>query len=251
MLQAPRLAAYILSAVVLTLLGGIVLANNRKSQRNRIFAAFMLSVDLWVIALAVADNTNSLVVAEFASRLAFAAASIVFLFVAYLALVFSRKSAKNSPLSAILVVPALALVATAPTKLSVVSVSIERYGASVVGGLAYQIFSIYALIYLVIALVLLNSGLKRANGSEKQQIRYLMYGLILSTFFALLTNLVFVDYAYLGPPSLLIFALSTTVAIVRHRLFDVRLIVARSVAYILLLGTLAVLYGGALFGIGS
>src|SRR5690606_28731081 len=52
-----------------------------------------------------------------------------------------------------------------------------------------------------------------------------------------------------APASLIFFILFAGIAIVRHKLFDIRIFVARSLAYALVVATLASLYVAGTFGL--
>jgi signal transduction histidine kinase len=86
------------------------------------------------------------------------------------------------------------------------------------------------------------------------QIKYISLGLSVSFVLILFTNgllpILFNNWsiAKVGPLMTVFLIGSIGYAIARHRLFDMRLVVARSVAYALLLTTLATSYAAALFG---
>ena len=64
---------------------------------------------------------------------------------------------------------------------------------------------------------------------------------------------VFGNYAanLYGPNAVIFLAIFMSIAIVKHRLLDIRLIVARSLTYALLLAVVVIFYGIIIFGIGS
>lgn len=118
-------------------------------------------------------------------------------------------------------------------------------------------FLFQALGTLFIAVGIISRRYLHTTGREKQQIKYLlaglsgMFGLILITNMGLVLlfhTTVLVAYA---SAFTLIFTFATGYAIVRHRLLNIRSIVARSVAYIALLVLLAALYAAAIFGFSA
>jgi signal transduction histidine kinase len=243
-----RLISYLFALAVMATLGCFVYLNNTKGRVNRAFFFFTLAVDLWIVALAVADNTHHLALINFGAHLAFFSATLSLFMVAVFTWVMANPSKKPRRILVIFGLPAALLAATTPTKLSVASVSVQSYGAGVNGGVAYDALSAFVAICLASAIYFLIAGIRRAETHAKRQLIYLLIGLALSGCIAALTNLVFVKYADFGPPGYLIFAGFTTYAVVKHRLFKVRAVVARSLAYILLLTTLAGLYGTGVFG---
>lgn len=98
---------------------------------------------------------------------------------------------------------------------------------------------------------------RHAKRIEKAQLRFLVYGLVATLSVIILSNfvgpVVFKSSALvsLGPSYTLIFIGSISYAILRHRLLNIRAIVARSVTYILLLGALAGGYSLSLVAISQ
>jgi signal transduction histidine kinase len=110
--------------------------------------------------------------------------------------------------------------------------------------LFYFCLSIYVLIKKYIA----------SLGADRQRLQYVILSLFLGLIFSLVTNALFPTlfniYALsaLGPISTILISAGFSYAIIRHHLFDIRLVVARSVAYSLLLTILA--GGYSLVGVG-
>ena len=96
-----------------------------------------------------------------------------------------------------------------------------------------------------------------SRGIELQRLRYVSWGSVVTIVFMVTPTIIlpFIQnhdsFADVGAYAISFFAISCTYAIVRQRLFDIRLVVARSVAYLLLLGTLALAYGLAFFAVTS
>lgn len=87
------------------------------------------------------------------------------------------------------------------------------------------------------------------KGKAKEYLRYGLIGITTTFFFVLLFNFVFVvsfhntSFVVFTPVASLLFAGSFSLGIIRARLFDVRLIIARVVAYALLLLFVGGMYG--------
>jgi len=209
-----------------------------------------MSVSAWVLALMLSDTTHSLSTGLLGARLAFIS---VTLFIYWqLILVLSLTNSKNLLKKAlVLLLPGVLLLAFVPTQYVIQAVSIQSYGLGVQGGVVYTLFSAYSVIYLVSSLVILLRYMRTSTLRERVQLQYFLFGLAISATLVFITNLVLVRYAAFGPPSLLVFVGLTGYAMVRHRLFDIRLVVARTLAYVLLLTTLAILYGLGLFATTS
>ncbi len=243
-----RLVVYIFTFVMIFITGIFVLLNNNKNRLNQTFFAFVMSVDLWVLSLIFADNSSSLEIVMFASRAAYVSAILMSLFNLYLSFIFPNKHFRIKKLALILIsIPSILLIAFAGTSLVVQSVSIKDYGADVVTGPVYILFFIYLVIYLGMAMYNYTMSFRKSKGAVKLQVQFLLIGILISAVIAAITNLVLVvmgfsSLGYLGPPSLLLFIGLTAFAIVKHKLFDIRAVVARSVTYVLTIGVIAILY---------
>jgi hypothetical protein len=86
---------------------------------------------------------------------------------------------------------------------------------------------------------------QRASGRPKMQLRYVLFGAAMSTFFGSAFNLVLpglgnTQWIWLGPLFTIMLVVSTAYAIVKHRLMDIRVIFNRAIVYsIFLIITLA------------
>jgi signal transduction histidine kinase len=99
--------------------------------------------------------------------------------------------------------------------------------------------------------------LRQASGVVKNQLLYLIFASVLLMVVVPLTNFLlplFLNnnmFVQFSPIYTLLFASIIGYAIVRQKLFDIRLIVARSVAYILILATITSIYTGSVFVVSS
>jgi signal transduction histidine kinase len=107
------------------------------------------------------------------------------------------------------------------------------------------------------AFILLSRFLKSTRGAKRTQVHYILLGTVLATAWGLTTN-VFLSllfgtsiYSQYGTASGLIFVFFLAYAIVKHRFLDIKLVIARSVAYLLLLATLALTYAITIFGLSQ
>ena len=250
-----RIASYIFSSISLFVIVLFVLLNNPKAKANRLLFGFTISVLGWILALNFADNFDNLTLANGASRVAFALGGLIF----YCLYQFSRYvpmdiSKKNRILSNVLLAAVVLLALPSTSSYAVTSVKIVSYGAEVVGGPLYQLLAFYILITFALTLSNLFRNRKEANSIERQQLRFMSYGLMLFAFVALGSNLFLVilgysELGFLGPPSVLLFLVPTAYAMVRHRLFNIRAVVARSLAYVSSIAAFALIYAFLAFGL--
>jgi signal transduction histidine kinase len=109
-------------------------------------------------------------------------------------------------------------------------------------------YSAYFSVFFIFAYAAFFVKTRQLKGQGRTQERYIFYGVLFGSILALLSNLTLPvngirNYIWLGPFFSLIFPTAATIAIVRHRLFNIRLVLARSVGYILTMASLAILYG--------
>ncbi|MEI9913445.1 MAG: histidine kinase dimerization/phospho-acceptor domain-containing protein [Candidatus Saccharibacteria bacterium] len=130
--------------------------------------------------------------------------------------------------------------------------SIGANGLNIKPGYAYYLLIVELIVYFTIALRRLYTLYKEASTSEtqKQQIKYIFIGIVLTAIPAIITSIVLpllnngasTLAAYYGPNSAVILAVFTSIAIIRHGLLDIRLVVARSVGYVLTLAAITVIF---------
>ena len=131
---------------------------------------------------------------------------------------------------------------------------------------AGRTFTTGSLLIVYIATILLFFGLiirnlsvavLRSRGRERQQAKYVLAGFGLPITFGLITNTIVPlltsnwHTAELGPTFTIFFVASTAYTIVRHRLFDLRLALARSFAYFLSLVAVVALFAAGSFALLS
>lgn len=122
-------------------------------------------------------------------------------------------------------------------------------------------YGVYVGYYALLAFVMTTAfgygmiGLRRQHRRRLSRTLALMvFGIGVSLCFGAWFNLVlplFGDYSYIwaGPPFAIIFAVVSLVAIVQQGILDIRQAVARTAAYVLLVGTLIALYSLIVYGV--
>ncbi|HEX3082230.1 MAG TPA: ATP-binding protein [Candidatus Saccharimonadia bacterium] len=230
-------------------LGLITLLNNGKSRTNQFFATLCGLAGVYSVInyLADHDQARSLVWVRLTFALSAFLILLMFLFI-------NNLSRKVFSLTPTLIFGALttivAIITLLPNFVPRVELSPDR--ANVVEGSLYPIFIAYVVIGIVLTFWLIRHQLIHSTSVEKERVRYVATGLILTAVLTSITNLFLPliqgnnDLAALGSYFILVFIGICTYAIIRHRLFNIRILVARSVAYVLLLTTLAVACGAIL-----
>lgn len=247
-----------LTAFVNIVLGLFTFLKNPKSSTNRLFTFLTLQIAFWAVvnyfslhALTEQSTLNLIRTVMFDA--AFMGPTI------YLLLkTFPNQKIKLSKTLQILIWILTFITAIAAiSPFMFVSVSIENGNVQPTPGPLIALFAINFIGFLITAIITIIRRYIKASGIEKLQIKFIFYGIGLTFSLIAITNFLFVillrlsSFVTLGPLFSLILVGFTFYAIVRHRLMDVRLVVARSVAYIFLIGIIAAFYTGAVFVVGN
>lgn len=120
----------------------------------------------------------------------------------------------------------------------------------------FYLYSAYFSLFFLLAYIAFFKKAKQLQGLNRTQEKYILYGVLFGSFLALLSNLTLpvsgiTSFIWLGPFFSLIFPAAVTVAIVRHRLFNIRFVLARSIGYILTLASVAITFGILAFTVVS
>lgn len=229
--------------------------SNSKRGVNRLLTFYIVAVFLW---LTTNLATNLAATAElslvFARSTLIGAALIPYSFLLFVT-AYLYQQLKPGLVLAWGVIPFLILLTT-PTSLNIVS--IDAYGLNTKAGQVYALLVIEFLVYFVTGCVWLVRARRsnKTNSIQRAQISYILAGVAASVVPGLATNgllpaLGYGDAVFFGPATTIFLSVFTTIAIVRHGFLDIRLIVARSLGYLLTLVTLVGVYVLMIFGVSS
>ena len=240
----------------------VMFGSEKRTLRQVLFSVFSVCVFLWAVGLAMFLSTNSTILATLWATIYYIAAAII----GYTLLAFALTFTQNANMRFWLWVLFLPLggiiwLALEPGALieGVRIFSGSNAGNEVVLGFwSYNIYSVYFLIYMYSALGIV-ARLMFRRGTDKElklQLGYILTGLTLAGTFGVFFNLIlplFGNYQliWVGPLFSVLLVGFIFAAIVRHRLFDIRVVIARTTAYLLLLITMALVYGLAVFSIST
>ena len=117
----------------------------------------------------------------------------------------------------------------------------------VFGNFYYYFYIAYFVLYSTIGYVLLIWNYLKSSGVRRAQIKFVFYGTFLSGTLGLCTNLFLPTFGYfkfnwLAQVFFIIYVCSIAYAIVRYRLMDIRLVIARTIAFGLIVGVLTIIY---------
>jgi len=247
------ISAILLLVTVLTIaLSLAVVVRNYYVKSSWYFSLFSVSVAAWAFGIERFLNVSSPNELQFWSKwYYFAAAAIALMFVLFTTSI----SGYNYR-----VVKVLALVSSLVLGLQIIfNKNFPIFPPELVGSqraaeinpLSYIVYSFYFVGFFFGGLWLLRQMLRRGGNFETKQLQILFTGVAISGVFGAFFNLLLpflgnYRLIWAGPVSLSLFLLITGYGIIKHRLFNIRLVIARSVAYLLLLSSLLVLYSSAI-----
>lgn len=243
----------ILSVVVNSILGLTVLLNNPQKDMNKRFFYLSLSMGLWATITYLSLHPAGPAQITWV-RLVLASAALQDYFVLSSFAIFPNGNFRSVRFAR----PALyyLLFVMALTQTPLVFKGLNNHSQPIVApGIVF--FIILILGYLGTAIYLLVKRFKRATGQMKNQLRVVIAGVVTCFAAIVFTNFVLVSvfkntsFISFAPLLTLILTGSMAYAILKHRLFDIRLTVARAVAYLLTFSLVIVIYSGLAFFVGQ
>lgn len=235
---------YTISAAVITMLAVVVLMRSPKNPLNRSFFGLSLASIFWMVANIFFTVGPTDDVKFFGALSGYAAATLVAVTYCIYCLALAKAPVSRTTYSALLGVGVVVAVLSGIP--GIIATGVD--GISIVTNTGYlAMYGILISVFISLGVVVLAAKLRVSRGRERTNIALVLVGLILAAGIALTTNLILpiFDYYYLhsiGPLTTIVFVISSTYAIVRHRMFDIKLAAVRTIAYIGALLTLSGIY---------
>jgi signal transduction histidine kinase len=242
----------------LFLIASFVQARKAQSSLNKGFANFTIATGIWVTANYIGANFKSHNFAHYFIHGDFFSGTFLVLTLWLFSLAIfdqTENKGKYIKLQHKLVIPysVLTVIAAATTFLpSVLKITYSHSTTTTTYNNGFLFYAAALLILVLSSLANIFVSLFLAKGLLKQQISIMVSGLIAAIVFLASTNLLLPlitnskntnliagNLAYLG---LLLFVGATFYSIVKRRLFNLRLIIARTIAYALFVSVYTVLY---------
>lgn len=255
-----ELVVTIVTFIFMSLLGLMVLFRNSKSWTNRFFLLLTLTIDLYLvtnyISLHPPDPLPSTQL--FWIRVVMAQGSFLGPALFLLVHTFPKDKFQLKP-HFLIGILGLAFTSAILSLSPFLFTSIEypQGKPTPIPGPAIPIFAVDFAGLFLLSFILLIIKFKRAKGIERIQNLYFLSGVI-GTFTLMVVSTVFFvvffklsDFVFLGPVSSLILIVAVAYTIVKHRFLDIRLIVARAVAYLFFILLIGGFYSVTLFFLGS
>lgn len=236
---------------LLLILGLSVLLKNNRIALNRVFASFVVCVSVWIIANYISNDVNQSV--ETATVANYFVFSFSFL-AAFFIMKFSALIADDAKLLAIsrnifFVIMIGIITFSAASPLVVKGVEPQGPVYAVIFGPLIALYGLILISMLVFAVLVLRRNKNQALGERRNRIRVIYKSLYLTMPLLLLVQFILpVATGWFGLTNIGIFTMLIVVygfyyGVVRHRLFDLRLVIVRALAYVIVLAIIISVYG--------
>lgn len=230
-------------------LGLFVLVRDPKSLVTRSFFSITIFISAWAVCNYLTENANSLNLNTFFNRLAYPAGFLAITSTVLFTKNFTSQSVKSGHRHLLLIFFSLCFSIFSATNF------VTGYVAKDNGELIFtagSLIGVYiAAIVLMVSIIIRDfyHAIRYGTQTQKSQAWIIMVSLVFSISIGTVLNAVIpaifenFNSAKFGPSILSLFLVSTiSYAIVKHKVFDIKLVVARSFAYVLSLATMASLF---------
>lgn len=240
-----------MEVIFLTLMGAIsimsvifgmaVYSADRKSESNRSFTFFTFIIAAWLLADYSVYQSSLTNYQVMLNRMDLAVISLMILGLSYFVNLFPREIIKI-PKFILWLVVVFTIVMYFGIIFSdkfVQSAWMEPYGSNFSQGPLFSVFAAFSSVLTLYAIVILIIKYYRFKGIEKEQIRYVLWGIallcVLNLIFNLFIPMVTKNFVYgrLGTYSSIFFVAFTAYAIMRHRLFNLKIILTQAAAVLI------------------
>lgn len=235
--------------VALLVLGLAVVLRNNATRLNRVFAIFVSCVAVWIIANYISsDLNNSPRVATIANYFVFCFSFGAAVYLLQFAIALSEDATARRVYT--MMRPLLFIVAAISfTPLVGAGVSLQgNVYAVVFGPLSWLYFATLVAVAAWIPYLLFRN-IKRSKGEQRRRLEAIFISLCLALPFLVLTEAIlpaltgWFGLTNIGILPMLILVAGLYYSVARHRLFNLRLVIVRSLAYAGTLGIIVVSYG--------
>lgn len=244
-------------AIVTLVLGGLSLARNYSAAQNKAFTLFSVSAGIWAVSNYL-SNVGGGGSKLFFNRFAYLAAIFVTLGFFLFSLTFPILKKPKLFQRIILSLLPIALILSM-TKYVVSGFTLRENSdvTNIISGPLYTALMAYILFLFALAVGNLVVSYRKSSVKDRKRIQLVSLGTTFSFAWVAAFTAIIPYFtgdwtlSLFGPSGLTVMVVTVAYTIIKHKLFDIRLIVARSLGYILTLGTLVGVYVLTIFGLSS
>ncbi len=227
--------AVLLAAVANTVYGMVIYSRNREDDTNFAFFILTLTVSAWGFSMFLYRGFDNITFSTFAARLLYVAASSIPLAFLYFTTIFPKNEySLKWWLKLSVPLPFLAMIIT-----SILPDGLIQTIQTVSGGEKIIVFNfffhlcyaLYIVSYFGLSYLVLYKKYKTASHELRLQISYIFIGTFLATSIGVTTNLVLpilniFTFNWVGQVGIVVMITSITYAILKYKLFNVRVLIA-------------------------
>lgn len=229
-------------------LGIVVIANvflalfvffrNRDSWVNRSFALFAGTLSLWTFCISMLSSQRTLLWSD--ATLLFGNVIGVGSFALFAKHFPANHEVSRKSLFFFILLPVALFCVLTPFHPFVSGINVNNDQITPVLGPLYPILMLWSIFGVIYGIYSIYKKYRKGNGIEKIQLTYLFWGFFIFLFTVTLTGVILpamgiASLGFFSPFASLIMIAIISYAIVRHRLMDINFLVARTVAFVLLI----------------
>lgn len=247
----------VLIPLLLFIIGNAILAlviaiNNPGSWTNRLFSFLIVVLTIYLVFNSYLNESDNYAVVVFLSRAIISVGAIINFLVFIFLHTFPQHDITLKKVFLAILIPLTGVLFVAGfTPLIFSDVTTVNGAVAPTPGILMPVFLLHTVLLVFGGLIQLFLKYRKAEGLEKRKIQFVLlsffvlFTLIIVFNFVLPTFLKFGNFIPFLPLYLLIFNIIVAYSIIRHRLLDIRLAVARSIGYIL-----TIIIVGSLYSVG-
>ncbi len=227
-------------ALLNVIIGSYVLRQPTTGIAHRAFAYFAFSIAVWTLSIALAHHVA--VASTLLTRTTFASAALMIFFLFILFRTFPTEPYFVWTWQMVtFAVSAVSLVILSFTPLMVKGATLEAHGLTPEYGPMHRLFALYACSAFAASCFMVARKYRASSGLVRLQFHYLLLGLLVPVLGVTFTNLIIPlvfhtsRLGQYGPYFGLIFLAFTAHALIRYRFMNIRLVLQRSITFLLAL----------------
>lgn len=231
-----------------------VYLKDRKDEVNVAFASFAFFIALWSLVLSIFRLESDLGRAIWWMKLTYVSATLIGCSFWYFASKFPKKEELNLKYKLGVFIPTIIIVILllAPGFL-VKDVFLTPWGKEVILSKSHlALFTIYFVFFFFGGLYIIWKKCRIASGVLRRQLLYILFSVLIAGSLGVLFNLIFPwmqnhRFIWIGPIFTAAIVVCVVYAILKYRLMDIRLIIKRSILYIVLIGIITILFTSLMY----
>ena len=240
----PLEAIIIANAIAIFAIGWLALRHNWRTRSNIFFAFTSFACAAWLISDFLVDQSTNLTSALLWSKLTFVTSILILDLFFYFVILFPAIPTRwrHKYFLLIYALPAL-LLAVSPTSLLVKEVHFITEPTAIswhIGftpGTFYSLFIAHQIIFLVITLAVIITKYRRSRDTKRLQLKYLAWGFATTTAASIIFGAILPEifdlpaWAKLAPTSVIFIVVATAIALTKHYLLNIKVVVAEILAF--------------------